>query len=164
MSNVRKQTIIISVLVVLIACAGWFANSFNQNVKDTNAISDKVTIANKTMNFFADSRIQKDSSFTSSKEDLNGIVKNKELSKKAREEASSALVKLVKMGNQESKIETLVKERGFEDALCIITNKNVEVCVKTPVNISAEQVHQIKEIVVNTTEFSPSNIYIKSKQ
>jgi len=164
MSNIRKQTIIISVLIVLIASAGWFAKNFNDNVKDTTTITDKVTAANKTMNFFTESRIQKESAFVTVKDELNGVIKNKDLSKKVRDDAAASLTVLMNKGNEEIKIETLVKERGFEDVLCIITKKTAEVCVKTPGSITTEQVHQIKDIVVNTTEFSPSDIYVKTKQ
>lgn len=164
MSNVRKQTIVISILIVMIACAGLFAKNFNDNVKDSNALSQTVTETNKTLNYFAESRIQKENKFDTSKAQYNEIIKNKEAGKKAHEAASMNLIKMTAANNNESKIETLIKGRGFEDALCMITEKNVEVVVKTTVEFTAQQVHEIKDIVVNTTKISPSNIYIKAKQ
>jgi stage III sporulation protein AH len=164
MSNVRKQTIVISVLIVFIACAALFAKNFNDTVKDSNALSQTVTETNKTMNYFTESRLQKETKFDNSKAQYNEIIKNKELSKKARETASLNLMKMVAADTNESKIETLIKGRGFEDALCMINDNNVEVCVKTAGNMTAQQVHEITTIVINTTKVSPSNIYIKPKQ
>jgi stage III sporulation protein AH len=164
MSNVRKQTIVITVLIVLIACAGLFAKNFNDTVKDNNALSQTVVETNKTMNYFADSRIQKESKFDATKAQYNDIINNKQLSKKVHETASMNLMKLTGDNLKESKIETLIKGRGYDDALCMITEKNVEVCVKTVGEFTSKQANEIKDIVVNTTKISPSNIYIKAKQ
>lgn len=164
MSTVRKQTIVISVLIVLIACAGFFAKNFNDSVKDTNALSGAVVETTKTMNYFAQSRIDKENKFETSKTELDGIQKNKELTKKAREAAAMNLIKMVDTNNKESKIENIIKGRGFEDALCMITESNVEVCVKAPSELTKDQVHDITGIVVKATNVSPSNIYIKAKQ
>lgn len=164
MSNVRKQTIVISALIVLIVCASWFGKVFNDNVKNTDVIGDKVIQTNQTMNFFAESRIQNDNTLSSMKADLNGIINNKELGKKAHEDATTALIKMVNVSNNENKIETMVKGNGFEDALCTINDKSVEVCVKVSREITAAEVHQIKDIVVNTTKTSPSNIFVIPRQ
>lgn len=164
MSNVRKQTIVISVLIVLIACAGWFAKNFNDSVKDSNALSTKVTQANQTMNFFADSRIQKDNRYSASKQELKEIINNKATTKKAHETATLSLIKLIDRENKENTIETLVKENGFEDALCLMSDKYVEVCVKVSGEMTAEQVHQIKDIIVKNSDYKAGNIVIKPKQ
>lgn len=164
MSSVRKQTIVISVLIVLIACAGWFAKNFNDSVKDSTALKEEVSQVNKTMNFFADSRIQRESQVSSMKQELNGIISNKSLDKKAHEAASKQLIQIIDKQNKENTIETLVKERGFEDVLCMISDKSVEVCVKVSGEITSTQVHQIKDIVVRTAKVAPSDIYVKPKQ
>lgn len=164
MSSVRKQTMVISALIVLIVCASWFGKVFNDNVKNTDVIGDKVVQTNQTMNFFAESRIQNDNTLSEAKAELNGIINNKELSKKVHESATTTLIKMVNISNNESKIETMVKGNGFEDALCVINDNSVEVCVKVNGEITAAQVHQIKDIVVNTTKVSPSNIIVKPRQ
>jgi stage III sporulation protein AH len=164
MSNVRKQTIVITVLIVLIACAGLFARNFNDTVKDSNALSQTVVETNKTMNYFADSRAQKENLYDKTKVQYNDLINNKQLSKKVHETASLNLIKLTDSNMKESKIETLIKGRGYDDALCMITEKNVEVCVKTDVELTAKQANEIKDIIVNTTKESPNNIYVKAKQ
>jgi stage III sporulation protein AH len=164
MSNSKKQTIVISVLIVLIVCVSLVARNFNNTVKDSNAISDNVTVASKTLNYFADSRIQKETQFDNSKLQYNEIKDNKELSKKVRGDAAVKLMGMVDTSNKEIKIETLVKGRGFEDALCTITDANVDVCVKTTGEITKEQVNAIKDIIVSATKYSPNNIFVRSKQ
>jgi stage III sporulation protein AH len=164
MSNVRKQTIVITVLIVLIACAGLFARNFNDTVKDSNALSQTVVETNKTMNYFAESRVQKENKFDSTKAQYNDLINNKQLSKKVHETASLNLIKLTSDSMKESKVETLIKGRGFDDALCMINDKNVEVCVKTDVELTSKQANELKDIIVSATKASPRDIYIKAKQ
>ena len=162
MTNIRKQTIVISVLIVLIACAGLFARNFNETLTD-NALSGQVTQTNKALNYFADSRMKKESTFDTSVAEMKELKDNKSLTAKVRETASLKLINMVTNNKTENTIETLIKGRGFEDALCMINDKSVEVFVKTTKQFTAAQVHDITEIIVNNTNKSPSNIFIKPK-
>jgi stage III sporulation protein AH len=162
MTNIRKQTIVISVLIVLIACAGLFARNFNETLTD-NALSSQATETNKTLNYFVDSRMQKESIFDTSIAEFKELRDNKGLSQKARETASLKLINMVSNHKTENTIETLIKGRGFEDALCMLSDKNAEVFVKTKEQLTAAQVHDITKIILNNSKITPSNIFIKSK-
>lgn len=164
MSNLRRQTIIIAVLIVLIGCAGWFAKKFNDNVQNTNAVSTKTSVKKQTTNFFAESRMGRDNQRSVMKEEYEKIISDKQANKEAKAAASANLMKLLDWGNKENTIETLVKERGFEDAICFIDDNGVELCVKTNDPLTEEQANQLKDIIVRTTHISPSNITIKPKQ
>lgn len=162
MSTLRRQTVIIAVLIVLIACAGWFAKRFNDSVMDTNALL-KSSQTDST-NFFAESRMTRDNTRSAAKQELEGIVNNKDSAKEAKNAASTQLMQLIDRGDKENKIETLVKEKGFEDALCFIDEHGVDVTVKSQDALTAETVSQIKDIVVQATGIAPSGITIRPKQ
>lgn len=164
MSNLRRQTIVIAVLILLIACAGWFAKRFNDNAQNTNALSSKITQSKQSTNFFAEGRMGRDNQRSAMKEELENIISSKDSNKEAKTAASTRLMQLLDRGDKENKIETLVKGRGFEDALCFIDDNGVELCVKTQEALTDEQANQIKDIIVRTTRVSPSNITIKSQQ
>ncbi|QCX32701.1 SpoIIIAH-like family protein [Caloramator sp. E03] len=164
MSNLRRQTIIIAVLIVLIGCAGWFAKRFNDTVQDTNAVSSKSVSKSQTTNFFAESRMGRDNQRSAMKEEYEKIISDNQANKEAKAVASTKLMQLLDWGNKENTVETLVKERGFEDAICFIDDNGVELCVKTNEQLTDEQANQLKDIIVRTTHISPSNITIKAKQ
>ena len=60
---------------------------------------------------------------------------------------------------KESSIETLVKAKGFEDCLVVLSDDTVSVMVKTG-GLEAQQVAQIKEIVIAETALPGSSIKI----
>lgn len=162
MSTLRRQTVIIAVLIVLIACAGWFAKRFNDTVQDTSALIKSAQT--ESANFFAESRISRDTKRSQMQEEFESIINNKDAAKEAKNAASTQLMQLIDRGDKENKIETLVKEKGFEDSLCFIDEHGVDVTVKTTESLTGEQVSQIKDIVVKTTGISPSGITIRPKQ
>lgn len=165
MSNIRKQTLIIAVLIVLIGCAGWFAKRFNNMVQDTNALSTKITEQNnKNTNFFAESRLSREEQVSSMKQELQNIINDKQTPKKSKEKATAQLMQLIDRGGKQNKIETMIKERGYEDALCVINDHSIEICVKSNANLDSKKVNELKDLTVKATGMSPSNIVIRQKQ
>lgn len=162
MSNLRRQTIIIAVLIVLIGCAGYFAKRFNDTAQNTGALS--LNLKKQTTNFFAESRMGRETQRSAMKDEFQKIISDNQANKEAKAAASTKLMQLLDWGNKENTVETLVKERGFEDAICFIDDNGVELCVKTNEQLSEEQANQLKDIIVRTTHVSPSNITIKSKE
>lgn len=163
MSNTRKQTIIIAVLVVLIGCAGWFAKRFNDTAMEKNALSSGIT-EQTTKNFFVESKLNRDTQRSSMKQELDGIINNKEATKKSKDKAAAQLMKVLDRGEKENKIETMVKSRGYEDVLCVINENSIEICVKSKSALTADQVNELKNITVKSTGMSPSNIFVRQKQ
>lgn len=56
----------------------------------------------------------------------------------------------------------MIKAKGFEDCLAVMTGEKINVIVKTPGLLTSE-VAQITEIVTQETGFSPENIVIVEK-
>jgi stage III sporulation protein AH len=71
---------------------------------------------------------------------------------------------LLARGDNENKIETLVRERGYEEALCVINENGVELCVKSLEELNGEQVNEITDVIVRTTGIAPSNIVIRPQK
>jgi len=165
MSNVRRQTIIIAVLIVLIACAGWFAKEFNDRpltkttgTETTNA-DDKQS--QEAEAFFSKTRINRENERSSTMETLQGIIQNENASAEEKSEASKKYMELISRGNQENEVELKAKNDGFSDALCFITDTGVELYVKTSEDLTQEQAFALQEIIVRTTGIAPSNIVVK---
>lgn len=163
MSNTRKQTIIIAALIVLIGCAGWFAKKFNDTTMERNALSTDIS-QKTTQNFFVESKLNRDVQRKATNQELKGIINNKEVTKNAKNKATNQLMEAVDRGEKENNIETMVKSRGFEDALCVINEKSIELCVKSKTALTAKEVDELKNITIKATGVSPSNIFVKQKQ
>ncbi len=162
MSNSKKQTVVIAVLILLIACAGWFAREFNRS-QNLNALSTEADLNEESMNFFVDSRMGRDNARSAMREELEKIISDTNQTEEAKQTASTQMMLLLSRGDKENTIETLIKERGYEDALCMIADNGVELSVKSPEELNAEQVNAIVDVIVRTTGMSPSNIVVKPK-
>lgn len=163
MSNSKRQTVVIAVLILLIACAGWFAREFN-NRQDLNALSTDASESQESANFFVESRMGRDNARSALKQELERIISDANQTEEAKQSASTQMMMLLARGDKENTIETLVRERGYEDALCMIDENGVELCVKSDEELTAEQVNAITDVIVRTTGIAPSNIVVKPQK
>lgn len=163
MSNSKRQTVVIAVLILLIACAGWFAREFN-NRQDLNALSTDANQSQESANFFVESRMGRDNARSALRQELEKIIGDANQPEESKQEASTQMMLLIDRGDKENKIETLVRERGYEEALCTINDNGVELCVKNAEELNAEQVNAITDVIVRTTGIAPSNIVIKPQK
>lgn len=161
MPDSKKQTIVIAVLILLIAGATWFAKRFNEDGRDLNAISTEANKSKTSSNFFIEGRMGKENTISLVRQDLENIIKDANQTKEAKNSANAKLFVLLDRGTKENEIETLVKQKGFEDALCFIDDNGVELTVKYAEALNEDQANKIKDIIVRTTSISPSNIVIK---
>jgi stage III sporulation protein AH len=69
---------------------------------------------------------------------------------------------LIKRSEIESSIETLIKQRGFEDALAYMSDTgNIDIMVKAE-SLSEKEVAQISDIVVRHADVGMDNITVKN--
>lgn len=165
MSNVRRQTLIIAVLIVLIACAGWFAKEFNDRpitkTTGTEATNTENQKSQEAEVFFSKTRISRENERSSTIETLQGIIQDENASTEEKSEATKKYMELLSRGDQENEVELKAKNDGYSDALCFIRDTGVELYVKTSNNLTKEQAFALQEIIVRTTGIAPSNIVVK---
>ena len=166
MSNVRRQTLIIAVLIVLIACAGWFAKKYTDTSTTTAGKDPGVTDTSGKQNqeasaFFSETRISRQSERSSTMDKLQNIIQSTSESAETKTDASSKYMALITRGDQENEVELKAKNEGYSDALCFIRDTGVELYIKVSENITADQAFVLQEIIVRTTGIAPSNIVVK---
>ena len=79
-----------------------------------------------------------------------------------KDKALSEMMQIATDIETEANVEEMIKAKGFEDCLAIISGENINVIVKSPGLLTAE-VAQISEIVKNETGFPIENIRIVEK-
>ena len=62
----------------------------------------------------------------------------------------------------EANIETLIKAKGFEECVAVISDGHIDIVVKSS-GLEAGQRAQIQEIVLKQADIAPSNITIIEK-
>ena len=94
-----------------------------------------------------------------SKETLQSIIDNKNLSDDQKQDAVDQMVALTKRAELEADIESLMAAKGFSEAVVSIGDDSVDVVVKAEELTDANRA-KIEEILTRKTEVSPEGIVI----
>ena len=93
---------------------------------------------------------------------LKLVAESPDSSEAAKAEASAKISKIAVDIQNEANIETLVKAKGFEECVAIISEDSVSVIVSAE-SLQAAQTAQIFNIVYETTGITPERVSIINK-
>lgn len=114
---------------------------------------------NEMDEYFVSARLERKKARDEAVETLANTLKDADVSDEEKELATSKAIAVSKQIEQENKIETLVKAKGFTECLAFVDDETVRVVVKTE-GLTAEQAAQIKNIVIEETEVLTENISV----
>ena len=169
----KKQFGIIFTLMALIVCVGVLSMKLNENgYNDPTSLED--VLSQNTDNAKADAATEETLSTTdyfysmrSTKEqqdekyvnDMKAITEDANASQESKDVANNALVQKAKMQDQESRVESEIRNKGYEDAICMINdNQTVKVYVKVEDVLSEENSAVIKKVVEDITTLTDVDI------
>ncbi len=113
--------------------------------------------------FFIQSRLDRNKNRSFYIETLNGIVEDQNIDNNIKEMAQTEMLSLIKRSETESIIESLIKAKGFKDALVIMGEESINIIVNSE-KLTQAQVAQIKDIVTREAKVDIENIKIMEKQ
>lgn len=93
---------------------------------------------------------------------LKLVTENEEASEEARAEASAQLSQIAVDIQNEANIESLLKAKGFEECVAVISENSASVIVKAD-ELKANEAAQILTIVYETSGILPENVSIINK-
>lgn len=154
----KKQTIIISSLVVLILFAAYLATKVNgplyvDNGGDKNAVSASAT------NYFTTARLERDNTRQIALTNLKSLLNDENTPEDQKADAADKYKNLALQSDKEMKVELGLQAQGFDEALCTIDNDKATIVVKYQGELSDQQIRQIKDVIMSKAEIS--NIEIK---
>jgi hypothetical protein len=186
----RKQIIVLS-LVLMLFVAGYLQYRYNRNSQysendspqvgdavyvDSQDATDKAKVdtavtgdeektatASKEANsFFAQAKMDRDTTRDKDIETMKGIYEDDMASKDAKSKAYEKMIKIVENNQKEANIETLIKEKGFSDVVALFSDDGVvDVVVKAPA-ISKADWAKIVDIVARQGNVPLDKIVIKN--
>lgn len=134
-------------------------SSANETIK--GEIDREVTNVNR--NYFVEQRLSRDKLRASLIDRLASIVDNNQTNESMRTEAQKEIIKIGKISETELQIESLVKSKGFDEALVLLTDDDVKVIVSDE-DLTETEMVKILDIVRSETEFDIDSIKIMKKQ
>ena len=170
----KKQFGIIFTLMALIVCVGVLSMKLNenglndptsleavlkQNTDKTNESEASTEETLSTSEYFYSMRLTKEQQDDKYVDDMKAITEDANASQESKDVANNALVAKAKMKDQESRVESEIRNKGYEDSLCMINdNGTVKVYVKVDDVLAEEDAATIKKIIEDITTLSDVDI------
>ncbi len=152
-----KKIIVLSVMVALLVATGVLNFVLNDKLNQTtDNTQDPGTV---TQTFFASARSERDSTRESEFLYLDAIMQSEQSTESAKQTAQEQKLTLVSRMEKELAIETLVKARGFEDAIVTIGDSGVSIVVNST-ELTEEQANQILSDVMGETTFKATEVKV----
>lgn len=111
--------------------------------------------------FFTEYRLERDKIRSERSDLLRESIKSAN-SEEARQKAHDTMLKMVMDKQRETEIESLIKARGFADALVFIKDNSVSAVVKTS-SLSREEVVQVADVISRVAGVKAEDITISAK-
>ena len=134
---------------------GNMENNFNSSTETGNNASEE--------NYFTATALNRQQSRDEAIDVLKLVSESNESSEEAKAEATAKIARIADDMQNESSIETLVKAKGFEECVAIISDNSVSVIVSAE-SLQASEAAQILAIVYDTTGINPENVSIISRE
>ena len=150
-----KKIIVLSVMVALLVATGVL----NWALNDRLTASDPIDANAVTETFFSAYRSEREATRESEFLYLDAIISSETSSEAAKSAAEEQKLGLVERMEKEMQLESLVKAKGFEDAIVTMSDSGVNVVVGTA-ELTAEQAAQIYDIVRSETDLTAGDVKI----
>ncbi|MBN1068366.1 SpoIIIAH-like family protein [Clostridium botulinum] len=178
----RKQLGIIFTLLALILCVGVLAAKLNkgglndptdlsavlspenigvteENGEIAKAEDDKAALSQNE--YFYQSRSEREQQESATIQTLKAIVADENTSKERKDEANKELQERILRKDNEGRVELNIKNKGYEDALCMIDDKKATVIVKSANTLEEKDSVSIQEIVQNVSKIKDVVIQVQ---
>ncbi len=169
--KVGTKHIILFVLAISLIAVGYMRNEIigffkgdpdtSEVNKDKNDDGSEDALSTNTL-YFSSNRLERDTSRGKVKETYENITKDTNAGEDVKTEAYEKIMKLAETAECETKIEGLIREKGFSDAyVCFNDQGEVDIMIKAE-NLTQEQVTQVADIVIRYSEADFSDIHIRN--
>ncbi len=143
---------------------GYIAVSTNK-LSDTDASAEipqeDAVDAAVTMNLFAQTREERSATRQEALDTVNDILSDPSLDDDAKESAAATAAKISENMDKEASIELLIKAKGYNDCVVVISDSQVNVVLPAPAEgLKSSDAAIIRDVVVGQLDISPGSIKI----
>lgn len=163
-----KSQIILAVMVVALGAAVWFNMRYSQNSGTKylgeaqyvdNSGGEAVETSGTVADYFATAREERAKNREEAQSSITETIKTAGAGSEAMSKASEMAATIASRQQIETNIETLLKAKGFSDALAVIGDSDINIIVRGD-SLSLEQTIQIQDIAAAQSGFTLDKIKI----
>ncbi len=138
---------------------GYGDNNMDDNYQDSTQTGGNVS---GNVDYFTATALDRQESRDEAIDVLKLVSESADASEEARAEAQEKISKIAVDIQNEANIETLVKAKGFEECVAVISEDSVCVIVSAE-SLQASEAAQILSIVYDTTGIAPEKVSIVNR-
>lgn len=112
--------------------------------------------------YFSSAQMNRRRSRDEALETLQVVIDSSESMPDVKDDALQQMINIASDIEKEAIVEEMIKAKGFENCIAVISGANINVIVKSP-GLLTNEIAQITEVVMDETGFSPENIKIVEK-
>ncbi|MCK8825453.1 SpoIIIAH-like family protein [Fuchsiella alkaliacetigena] len=135
-------------------------NSLEGKSVDVAKVSEKVE--EEGADFFVEYRLERDKVRSEQVSLLREMINNPNSSEALKDQAQDRLLDMTNTLEKEMEIESLIRARGFEDALSFIHRNSVDIIIATP-GLEESDVAKIGDVVAKATGLGLEDVTIIEK-
>lgn len=120
---------------------------------------EAILTSGNVSNIVAQAKINREQVRAKSKESLQNIIDDENLTEEQKEEAVSAMVTMTELSEKEVAIESLLASKGFENVVVSLNENSADVIVDGT-DLTDAKIAQIEDIVVRKAQIEASEIII----
>ena len=170
MKKIKKRGAVYGVVALLLCTAAYLNWSYveppadllqtdGRSTDSAAAASDDGAAAGE--DYFASSRLTREKARDEAVSTLKELSESADADETAKEDAASQISALAAASVQEANIESLIRAKGYADAVVMIGDDSVNAVVAPPEGgLQADDVTKIRDIVVSETGMSAGQIKI----
>lgn len=164
--NRRKNLLMVclAVVLVIIISGMYFFHSQSVKADKSNAMQVVKMVEEEpagNIDFFTEYRIERDKMRSERTEILRNSIKETN-DEEHRQSLREKILSMVQEKKQETEMESLIKAKGFADALIFCSDKSISAIIKTEI-LTKEDVMQVADIIMRITNAKPEDITISAK-
>ena len=141
---------------------GYGDNNMENSYSDSETTGADTSAGSSTNNYFTATALSREQSRDEAIDVLKLVSESGESSEEAKADATARISQIAVDIQNEQNIETLVKAKGFDECVAIISENSVSVIVSAD-ELQAAEAAQILAIVYETTGVNPENVSIINK-
>lgn len=175
--TMKKRHTVLAVLVLflgLAVLANWYYTNPDKNALPADGASDVdisnvnganlgdaiyVNSSNVSEEYFAGAKLSRDESYDKAVATLKEVMENSDIDEQSIKTAADSINVMSERRIAQVNIENLVKAKTGSECVAVITDDSAEIIVSETA-LSEQAVLQIKEIVMDNTDFSAEKISI----
>lgn len=131
----------------------------SQDAEVDGTPGEAVLTSAQAESIVADAKVAREQTRSKNKETLMGIINDANVTEEQKQDAINQMIQMTDLAEKETTVETLLKSKGFSEAVVSLTEDSADVVVNSEELNEANRA-QIEDIISRKAGISPENIVI----